>query len=188
MRLTRFICNCRQCKTNSIPAPILLIAQKKLCRISAFVKICKLTQRQIMYIIMETLHFWQGYAHPACTITPLLGFPDWACALEPVPFNRPVRLWCRFSYYGVYREKLKMRWYYLQDPAVTKESADSGKAEQRRFLCPLCGKHTILWLLPTTEIKDLPVKCKRCGKETVVNIPPLSHPWLPFSVQAVPGA
>lgn len=42
---------------------------------------------------------------------------------------------------------------------------------QRRFLCPACGKHTVLWLLPSTSVKDLPVKCKRCGKEAVVNIP-----------------
>lgn len=44
------------------------------------------------------------------------------------------------------------------------------KNELRRFLCPACGKHTVLWLLPTTEVKDLPVKCKRCGKESVINI------------------
>jgi len=46
-------------------------------------------------------------------------------------------------------------------------------AARRRFLCPLCGKHTVLWLLPDTEIKNLPIKCKRCGKETVVNVEPL---------------
>ena len=44
------------------------------------------------------------------------------------------------------------------------------KSDQRRFLCPVCGKHTVLWLLPTTEVKDLPIKCKRCGKESIVNI------------------
>ncbi len=45
--------------------------------------------------------------------------------------------------------------------------------QRRRYFCPLCGKHTVLWLLPTTEIKDLPIKCKRCGKESIVNIMPL---------------
>lgn len=45
----------------------------------------------------------------------------------------------------------------------------------RRFLCPLCGKHTVLWLLPTTEIKDLPIKCKLCGQESVVNVDPITE-------------
>ena len=42
--------------------------------------------------------------------------------------------------------------------------------KRQRFLCPSCGKHTVLWLLPTTEVKDLPIKCKRCGKENIINI------------------
>lgn len=42
--------------------------------------------------------------------------------------------------------------------------------DYRRYLCPVCGKHTVLWLLPTTEVKNLPVKCKRCGMESIVNI------------------
>lgn len=51
-------------------------------------------------------------------------------------------------------------------------SKTSGKMDtnQKRYLCPQCGKHTVLWLLPTTKVKDLPVKCKRCGMESVVNI------------------
>ncbi len=36
--------------------------------------------------------------------------------------------------------------------------------------CPACGKHKVLRLLPNTTAKDLPVFCKRCGKETFVNI------------------
>ncbi len=47
---------------------------------------------------------------------------------------------------------------------------------RRRFLCPLCNKHTVLWLLPSTEIKDLPIKCKRCGRESVVNVTPDTKP------------
>ena len=50
------------------------------------------------------------------------------------------------------------------------------KTNQRRFLCPACGKHTVLWLLPTTEVKDLPIKCKRCAYEGVVNIPSAPAP------------
>ena len=43
---------------------------------------------------------------------------------------------------------------------------------RKRFLCPLCQKHTVLWLLPETEVKNLPIKCKRCGKESVVTVKP----------------
>ena len=42
--------------------------------------------------------------------------------------------------------------------------------KQRRGLCPACGKHTVLWLLPSTKVENLPVKCKRCGVESVLNI------------------
>lgn len=51
-----------------------------------------------------------------------------------------------------------------------KQQNEETKTNQRRFFCPACGKHTVLWLLPTTEVKDLPIKCKRCGVESVVNI------------------
>ena len=47
--------------------------------------------------------------------------------------------------------------------------------QRRRYFCPLCNKHTVLWLLPTTQIKDLPIKCKRCGKESIVNITAISE-------------
>ncbi len=60
----------------------------------------------------------------------------------------------------------------MQETVDLKELADEVNAKRRRFFCPLCGKHTVLWLLPTTEIKDLPIKCKRCGKESIVNILP----------------
>lgn len=50
------------------------------------------------------------------------------------------------------------------------ESCGKMKTNQKRYLCPHCGKHTLLFYLPTTMVKDLPVKCKRCGKESVVNI------------------
>lgn len=59
-----------------------------------------------------------------------------------------------------------MGWKNLQESQQHKEN----KSNQRRYLCPECGKHTVLWLLPTTEIRDLPIKCKRCGKESVVSI------------------
>ncbi|MBR2043698.1 MAG: hypothetical protein IJ946_05095 [Clostridia bacterium] len=44
-----------------------------------------------------------------------------------------------------------------------------------RFYCPVCKKQTVLWLLPNTEIKNLPIKCKRCGKESVISVSTLAE-------------
>lgn len=57
-----------------------------------------------------------------------------------------------------------------------KQQNEENKETQRRYFCPVCGKHTVLWLLPTTEVKDLPIKCKRCGKESVVSISSVPAP------------
>ena len=47
---------------------------------------------------------------------------------------------------------------------------------RRRYRCPVCGKQTLFFLRDDTEVKNLPVKCKTCGKEVIVNIlPSLSH-------------
>lgn len=48
------------------------------------------------------------------------------------------------------------------------------ETSRQRLLCPICGKHTVLWLLPDTEIKNLPIKCKLCGKESIINFPLLA--------------
>ena len=45
------------------------------------------------------------------------------------------------------------------------------QTNRRPVPCPVCGKGAVTYLLPTTAIKDLPVKCKRCGAESVLNIP-----------------
>lgn len=37
-------------------------------------------------------------------------------------------------------------------------------------ICPVCGKGKLLKLLPTTSVRNLPIKCKRCGQESIVNI------------------
>ena len=37
-------------------------------------------------------------------------------------------------------------------------------------ICPVCRKGKLLKLLPDTAVRNLPVKCKRCGQESVVNI------------------
>ena len=49
------------------------------------------------------------------------------------------------------------------------------KTKMERLLCPSCGKHAVLWLLPTTQIKDLPIKCKRCGSEYIIRIDPVTE-------------
>lgn len=43
---------------------------------------------------------------------------------------------------------------------------------RKRYRCPECDKSTLLFLRPDTEVKNLPVKCKHCGKEVIVNISP----------------
>ena len=60
----------------------------------------------------------------------------------------------------------------MQESLQLKSHINETVVQRRRFLCPSCGKHTVLWLLPTTMIVDLPIKCKRCGEECIVNITP----------------
>ena len=46
------------------------------------------------------------------------------------------------------------------------------------LMCPVCGKGKVLKLLDHTIAHDLPVYCRRCGKESIVNIEapePASH-------------
>lgn len=37
-------------------------------------------------------------------------------------------------------------------------------------ICPVCHKGKLIKLLPTTTVRDLPCKCKRCGHITKLNI------------------
>lgn len=37
------------------------------------------------------------------------------------------------------------------------------------IVCPVCKRGKLLKLLPTTIIRDLPVKCKRCGQISKLN-------------------
>ena len=69
-----------------------------------------------------------------------------------------------------------MRRFHLKNTLQNKPTHNEIETLKRRYLCPLCGKQTVLWLLPDTEIKNLPIKCKRCGKESIVNIAPLTEP------------
>lgn len=38
------------------------------------------------------------------------------------------------------------------------------------IICPTCQKGKILKILPDSIVRNLPCKCKRCGRETIVNI------------------
>ncbi|MBO5231157.1 MAG: hypothetical protein J6B88_00905 [Clostridia bacterium] len=64
----------------------------------------------------------------------------------------------------------------LEKALQNKITENDTKTERRRFFCPICGKHTVLWLLPDTEIKNLPIKCKRCAKESIINVEPIIKP------------
>lgn len=54
---------------------------------------------------------------------------------------------------------------------INTHACDKIIANQKRLLCPACKKATVLYLLPSTQVKDLPVKCKRCRAEMILNIP-----------------
>lgn len=57
-------------------------------------------------------------------------------------------------------------------PVVLTSKKGCGKIfTQRKWLvCPACGKQKLFQILPTTRAADLPVWCKKCGAETIVNI------------------
>lgn len=62
------------------------------------------------------------------------------------------------------------KWDYKWGEKELQNNTRLEEENKKRYLCPVCGKHTVLWLLPTTQVKDLPVKCKRCGAESIVSI------------------
>jgi ribosomal protein S27E len=61
----------------------------------------------------------------------------------------------------------------------SRESCGKIKTNRRRIACPACGKGTVIWMLPSSAVKDLPVKCKLCGKESVLNISCVPVPDVP---------
>lgn len=54
-------------------------------------------------------------------------------------------------------------------------ACDIIKAQQRRVTCPAC-RTTLLFPKPTTVAKDLPLWCRRCKREVIVNISPEPEP------------
>lgn len=55
-------------------------------------------------------------------------------------------------------------------------ACDRINANRKPVPCPVCGKGAVAYSLPTTVLKDLPVKCKRCGAESILNIPVVPVP------------
>ena len=41
--------------------------------------------------------------------------------------------------------------------------------EKQWVLCPLCGAKTRLQLLPETELKDFPLFCPKCRRESIID-------------------
>ena len=58
----------------------------------------------------------------------------------------------------------------MQSPNKT----DTIRVRDGWLICPACGKHKVLRLDPETTAHKLPVFCKRCGTESIVNIDHLS--------------
>lgn len=60
----------------------------------------------------------------------------------------------------------------FRDNLTTPKRYDKIKANNGWLICPACGQWKVLRLLPETEAKNLIVYCKRCHRESVVNILP----------------
>lgn len=41
--------------------------------------------------------------------------------------------------------------------------------EEKWILCPLCGAKTRLRLLQRTELREFPLFCPKCKRETIIN-------------------
>ena len=55
-------------------------------------------------------------------------------------------------------------------------ACDRINANKKRVVCPICHKQTLLFLLPSTEAMNLPVWCKRCSREVILDILPEPEP------------
>ena len=42
--------------------------------------------------------------------------------------------------------------------------------EKQWILCPLCGAKTRLQLLPETELKEFPLFCPKCKRESIIDV------------------
>lgn len=51
------------------------------------------------------------------------------------------------------------------------------KTKDGFLLCPICGRQKVLRITPETRGENIPVYCRNCKRESIVNIDPesLSH-------------
>lgn len=52
----------------------------------------------------------------------------------------------------------------------TQKESDKLVVRNGWLMCPCCGKGKVLKILRNTIARDLPVYCRRCGQESIVNI------------------
>ncbi len=50
-----------------------------------------------------------------------------------------------------------------------KEVRDVNKTEEKWVLCPLCGAKTRLRLLQRTVLREFPLFCPKCKRESLIN-------------------
>lgn len=54
---------------------------------------------------------------------------------------------------------------------TTSREDDKINANKRWVMCPMCGRGKVLLVFKNTKACNLPVYCKMCKKESIVNIP-----------------
>lgn len=59
----------------------------------------------------------------------------------------------------------------FRDVLHNSPACDRIKSNKGWLICPACGQWKVLRILPNTEARNLPVYCKRCHQESIVNIP-----------------
>ena len=56
----------------------------------------------------------------------------------------------------------------------SEKSYDKMRTKDGYLLCPICKRQKVLRILPDTVGKRIPVWCKNCKQESIVNIDPES--------------
>ena len=63
-----------------------------------------------------------------------------------------------------------MRWKLLQ----TEASCGKIRTKDGFILCPICGRQKVLKILPETRGTHIPVFCKNCRKQSIIDIDTMS--------------
>ncbi|MGQ7688362.1 cysteine-rich KTR domain-containing protein [Streptococcus suis] len=51
-----------------------------------------------------------------------------------------------------------------------KQEADLSMCRSKWILCPVCGNKTRTMIRENTEMKNFPLYCPKCRKETLINV------------------